>query len=90
MSSANRSSVNRRNAHLRWAKCPDFTEATAPARAGLDMRFINEVTSWADQVGVTLTPQDLTKRVGHVRKAYYLNMAQKSAEARRERRLQAV
>jgi hypothetical protein len=60
-------------AHESWAITTDRTGRTAPARAALEQRFL-------DQAG-----GDAVK-VANVRTAYYLRLAMKSAEARRKAR----
>jgi hypothetical protein len=62
----------------RWARTPDRTAATAPARAGLEARFAAEV----DPDG-TLDPAERAKRVGMVRRAYFARLARRSAQKRR-------
>lgn len=70
-----------RLAHLSWAKTPDRAARTAPARAGLMAKFERE----ADPDG-TLDPAERTKRAEHLRKAFYLDMSRRAAEARRVRK----
>ena len=67
-------------AHERWAKTPDRTSATAPARRALEAKFEREV----DPDG-KLSPIERAKRVENARKAYYARLALKSAEARRRK-----
>ena len=67
-------------AHERWAKTPDRSAATAPARRGLEAKFEREV----DPDG-RLSPAERAKRVENARKAYYARLALKSAEARRRK-----
>lgn len=59
-------------AHLSWAKTPDRTARTANARNALENKFLAEADG---------DP----KRAESLRKAYYLNLARKSAQARRRR-----
>ena len=59
--------------HQSWANTENRTERTAPARAALDQKFL-------DQAGGD--PQ----RAESLRKAYYARLAFLSAKARRERR----
>ena len=72
-------------AHSRWAREPDYSAATAPARAVLDKRFVDEVTAAALEHGVVLNDEELARRVAHARKAYFSSLALKSAQARRRR-----
>jgi hypothetical protein len=62
----------------RWSHEPDRRAATAPARAGLELRFVREV----DPDG-RLSPQELARRVKSARQAYFSRLALKSAQARR-------
>ncbi len=54
----------------RWAREPDRTKATAPARAGLEARFERLV----DPDGV-LDPVERAKRVACAKTAHYTRMA---------------
>lgn len=63
-----------------WAQTPDRAARTRAARQGLEERFEREV----DPDGV-MSPADRAKAVENARKAYYLRLAQASAEARRQR-----
>lgn len=58
----------------------DGREATAPARKAFLDRFEREVDP--DRV---LDPVERTRRASYARKAYFLNLAAKSAKVRRER-----
>lgn len=60
-------------AHTSWANTQDRTRRTAPARAALEQRFLDEADG--DPV-----------RAEHIRKAYYKRLALKSVQARRRRR----
>lgn len=60
-------------AHVSWANTIDRTARTAPARAALDRKFLDEADG--DPV-----------RAAHLRKAYFQRLALKSAAARRARR----
>jgi hypothetical protein len=62
----------------RWARTPDRTAATAPARAALDARFAAEV----DPDG-TLDPAERAKRVSMLRRAHFARLARRSAQKRR-------
>ncbi len=61
-------------AHSRWARTTDRTEATAPARAGLDARFEREVDP--DRV---MTPEERSRRCRHARITYFTRLASLSA-----------
>ena len=58
-------------AHTSWANTVDRTERTAPARAGLEAKFLREAGG---------DP----KRAESLRKAHFQRMALKSAKARRK------
>lgn len=58
-------------AHTSWARTVNRTERTAPARAGLEAKFLREADG---------DPQ----RAESLRKAYYQRLALKSAKARRK------
>jgi hypothetical protein len=62
----------REGAHISWAKTLDRSARTAPARAALDRKFLDEADG--DPV-----------RAAHLRKAHFLRLARKSAQARRAR-----
>ena len=68
-------------AHTSWAHTPDRNARTAPARAALMARFEREV----DPTGALL-PQERAKRAESARKAYFTNLALKSARSRRTSR----
>ena len=57
--------------HESWALTADRTARTAPARAALDQKFLDEAEG--DPV-----------RAAHLRRAYYYRLALKSAQARRK------
>jgi hypothetical protein len=57
--------------HQSWANTENRTERTAPGRAALDQKFLDQVD-----------PQ----RAESLRKAYYARLAFLSAKARRERK----
>jgi len=82
---------SRMAAHLSWARTPDRTARTAPARDGLRKRFEREVLAQAVEAGEipaggTLAPAELALRADSLRKAHFTGMALKSAEARRKRK----
>ncbi|WP_375502165.1 hypothetical protein [uncultured Jatrophihabitans sp.] len=62
----------------RWAREPDRSAATSPARAGLQAKFEREV----DPEGA-LTPDELSRRADHLMRAHMLRMSLKAAQARR-------
>lgn len=72
--------VARAHAHKRWAKTPDRTAATAPARAAFLDRFEREV----DPDG-TLDPQTRAKLAESAKKAYFAQLAARSVRARRSK-----
>jgi hypothetical protein len=65
--------AGRKGAHLSWAHTDNRTARTAAARAALEQRFLDE--AGGDPV-----------RAGHLRKAFYADLALKSAKARRAKR----
>lgn len=65
-------------AHESWARTEDRTARTAPARDAFMARFERQV----DPDGV-LSPQERTIRAEHAKKAHFLRLALKSAQARR-------
>jgi hypothetical protein len=62
--------LGRIGAHVSWANTTDRTARTAPARAALDQKFLDQADG--DPV-----------RAAHLRKAYFQRLALKSAQARR-------
>jgi len=70
--------VARLAAHESWARTPDRTARTAPARQAALDRFEQQV----DPSG-TLDPAERARRAEHARKAYFTRLALKSAQARR-------
>ncbi len=67
-------------AHERWAQTPDRTAATAAAR-------LAAVTRWERQVdpdGI-LDPRERSQRAESAKKAYYVQLALKSVQARAAR-----
>ena len=72
-----RALIGRANAHEKWARCPDRSAATAPARAAFMDKFEKQV----DPDGV-LSPAERAIRASHARKAYFTRLAAKSAQAR--------
>ena len=72
--------AGRIGAHSSWARTPDRSARTAPARQAALERFERQV----DPDG-TLTPADRATRAEHARKAYFLGLSLKSAQARRKK-----
>lgn len=67
-------------AHRRWARTPDRSGATAPARSAFEARFEREV----DPEGKL--PREVRARLAEsARKAYFARLAYASAKARRKR-----
>ena len=60
-------------AHESWANTDDRTARTAPARAALDRKFLDQ--AGGDSV-----------KAANLRKAHYARLALKSAQARRRRK----
>lgn len=71
--SAAASALGRIGAHISWANTVDRTARTAPAREALRQKFLDQADG--DEV-----------RAAHLRKAYYLTLAAKSAAVRRAKR----
>ena len=67
--------------HSSWASTPDRAARTAPARAAFNKRFEDEVDP--DRV---LPEDERAIRAEHARRAHYLRLALKSANARRARK----
>jgi hypothetical protein len=79
MSAAEHSDALRRltgsiGGHLSWANTTDRAARTAPARAALDQKFLDQADG--DPV-----------RAAHYRQAFYQRLALKSAQARRAKRV---
>lgn len=68
-------------AHASWAATDDPAARTRPAREAFDARFERQV----DPEGV-LPLQERKWRAEHARKAYFLRLALKSAQARRKKK----
>ena len=73
MTTTERSLVSRIAAHESWAHTSNRSARTAPARAALDQKFLDQADG--DPV-----------RAAHYRKAYYAALALKSAQSRRARK----
>lgn len=67
-------------AHASWANTNDPATRTAPARKAALERFERQV----DPDG-SLPAAERARRAEHARKAYFLSLALKSAQARRKR-----
>jgi hypothetical protein len=67
-------------AHTSWANTPDRTARTAPARAAAEMRFERMV----DPEGI-LPPEARSRMAESQRKAYFKQLALKSAQVRKTR-----
>ncbi len=76
-----RALIARIAAHTMWAKNTDPTARTAPARRAALDRFEREV----DPDGV-LPPAERARRAEHAKKAFFTQLALKSAQARRRDR----
>jgi hypothetical protein len=71
MSDPIRSTIGSIGAHVSWANTTDRAARTAPARAALEQKFLEQADG--DPV-----------RAAHLRKAYFARLALKSAQARRK------
>jgi len=80
LSPAERSLRAKLAAHTLHAKVADASAHTAPARQAFLDRFEREV----DPDG-NLTPAERARRAEHARKAYFADLAFKSAKARRQK-----
>ncbi len=80
MSASHPSLAGRIGAHASWANTTDRAERTAPARRAALERFERQV----DPLG-TLDAAERARRAEHARKAYFLGLALKSAQARRKK-----
>ena len=78
--SSDASQIARLAAYIRWIACEDRTAATAAARAAFAARFLREV----DPEG-TLPPAERAKRAELAKRAYYRQLALRSAQVRRAR-----
>jgi hypothetical protein len=68
-------------AHGLWSKVKDRASQTAAARASFNDRFERQVR----EESPGLTEAEVVLRAEHARKAYYLRLALKSAQARKAR-----
>lgn len=71
--SDDRSLIGSIGANISWANTRDRSARTAPARAALEQRFLDEADG--DPV-----------RAAHLRKAYFQRLALKSAQVRRAKK----
>lgn len=71
-------------AHRRWANQSPL-DGTRAAREKFLSRFLTEADAAAEERGETLTVSERTRRAESARKAYFIELAMKSAKARRER-----
>ncbi|MFC9765609.1 hypothetical protein [Rhodococcus jostii] len=74
-----RTLIARLAAHESWARTPNRSARTAPARRALMERFEREVDPNGE-----LSPQERAHRAEHARKAYFTRLALKSARSRRK------
>jgi hypothetical protein len=75
---ADRRMNGRKGAHKSWAHTPDRALRTARARAAADKRFEDEVDP--DRV---LPAEERARRADSARRAWYAELARRSAAARR-------
>lgn len=68
-----------------WANTDDVLARTAPGRRAADARFERQV----DPDGV-LMPHDRARRAEHARRAYFQQLALRSAKARRLRKVRGA
>ena len=80
----NRSLIARQGAHALHAQY-DSRELTQPARDKFLARFVEEVDPER-----TLSERERLRRAEHARKAYFIALARKSADARRAHRKSAT
>lgn len=78
---AERQLLARLAAHERWAREPDPTAATRPAREAFAARFEREADPDSK-----LPLEERARRAHHLRRAYFVRLALASARARRNRR----
>lgn len=72
---------SRAASHARWAHEDDRAAATAPARAGMQARFENQVDP-----NRVLDPVERAKRAESARKAFYADLTRRSIAARRRKK----
>jgi hypothetical protein len=81
MTPQDRTSQTRAAAHRSWARTPDRTRRTAPAREAADARFEREV----DPHGL-MSSQARAQAAESARRAFYQELARKSVASRRRAR----
>jgi hypothetical protein len=82
---SDRQMMGRIAAHESWARTPDRSARTAPARAALLATFEAQVDPEEK-----LAPAERARRAEHLRKAYFQRLALKSAQSRRKARVLAA
>lgn len=65
--------------HTSWKNTTDPAARTAPGRAKFESRFERQFADVAD-------PVERARRAEHARKAYFIDLSLKAAQARRSRR----
>ena len=85
MNPAERTLIARIAAHESWAKTTDPAARTAPARRAAADRFRREM----DEKYPDATPAQRSAMAEAARKAWFLRLARKSAQARSQRRQSA-
>lgn len=73
--------AGRLGAHVSWANTDDRTARTEPARKAFLDRFEREVDPDGE-----LTPRERGIRAEHARKAYFVRLSLRSAQARARRK----
>ncbi|WP_410652138.1 hypothetical protein [Amycolatopsis sp. cmx-4-54] len=81
MTPEQKTTQTRAAAHRSWARTPDRSRRTAPARTAAEARFEHEV----DPDGV-MPPRARAMAAESARKAYFGELAQKSVAARARKR----
>jgi hypothetical protein len=77
---SNRSTIARIAAHESWARTRDRAARTAPARAGLQARFIREAR---EQLGANATERQVADAAESARRAHYARLSMAGVTARR-------
>lgn len=77
---AERAAIARIASHESWARTPDRTARTRPAREAADQRFLDQVDP-----GRVLPEEERARRAAHARSAYFARLQLKAAKARRLR-----
>lgn len=81
MTPAERAKAGRIGAYISWGNTADRTKRTAPARSKFDARFDQMVIERHGE----LPPAEHAKCAEAYRKAYFLELAQRSVRARAKR-----